>query len=169
MAKVVILTFTEVTRDPRVMRHVRALSRDHEIVTCGKGLQPTGAAQHLEIPSRADHLPTTPKGLIALALRRSSWAYRNLPASQEAKRLLENTSFDVLVSNDIAALPVALEAAAGRPVLADLHEFAPKEMEENRLWRLMVQPFFKALCQEFLPRATAVTTVTTIFSRIEIL
>jgi hypothetical protein len=159
MARIAILTFTEVARDPRVMRHVAALQGHHEIVTCGKGPAPDGVVQHLAIPDDADHLPLTLGGLVALGLRRSRWAYRNLPAARAAEGLLTPASFDLLISNDITALPVALEVAGSRPVLADLHEYAPREMEEDWRWRAMVQPFAEQLCRDYLPRAAAVTTV----------
>lgn len=161
MARVAILTFTEVATDPRVMRHVDALRGTHEVVTCGKGPAPAGATAHLQIPYAADHLPMTPVGLFALALRRGRLAYRHLPAAQVAAALLSTSAFDVIIANDIAALPVALEVAGVRPVVADLHEYAPREMEEDWRWRAMVKPFAEQLCGQYLPRAAAVTTVAT--------
>ncbi len=60
--------------------------------------------------------------------------------------------FDVLVSNDAVSLPVALEVAAGRPVVADLHEYAPLEMEESWRWRLLFQRFASWICATYLPQ-----------------
>lgn len=158
-ATVVVLVFTEVARDPRVMRHVAALRETFDVVTCGKGPAPEGVARHLEIPGEAEHLPMTPMGLAALALRRSELAYRHLPAANAARRLLRDVAFDALLANDVTTLPVALEVARGRPVVADLHEYAPKEMEEDWRWRLMVQPLATHICRTYLPRVSAATTV----------
>ena len=159
MARVAVLTFTEVVRDPRVMRHVEALKGHHQVVTCGKGPVPDGVVEHFEIPAAADHLPTTAAGLAGLALRRTTWAYGRLPAARAARQLLVDADFDLIISNDIAALPVALDVAGGRPVVADLHEYAPREMEDDWRWRLMIQPFAEGLCQRHLAEAAAVTTV----------
>ena len=52
---VVILVFTEVVRDPRVMRHVAALRDVYDLITCGKGAAPAGVIRHLEIPAEAEH------------------------------------------------------------------------------------------------------------------
>jgi hypothetical protein len=156
---VVILVFTEVVRDPRVMRHVAALRDVYDLITCGKGAAPAGVIRHLEIPAEAEHLPMTPVGLLSLAARRSERAYRHLPAASAASGLLRDVPFDLIIANDITTLPVALEVAGGRPVIADLHEFAPKEMEEDWRWRLMVQPLATHICREYLPRVAAATTV----------
>jgi glycosyltransferase involved in cell wall biosynthesis len=156
---VVILVFTEVVRDPRVMRHVAALRDVYDLVTCGKGPAPAGVIRHVEIPAEAEHLPMTPLGLASLAARRSEAAYRRLPAASAARELLRDVPFDLIIANDITTLPVALEAANGRPVIADLHEYAPREMEEDWRWRLMVQPLAEHICREYLPRAAATTTV----------
>jgi hypothetical protein len=156
--RVLILTFTEVVTDPRVMRHVRALRDEFAVVTCGVGPEPEGVASHVELPP-ADHLPRTPSGLAFLALRQARRAYGQLPAANEARRALAGADFDLAIANDITAVPVAYEAAAGRPVIADLHEYAPRQFEGDWRWRLMVQPFNEALCRIFLPKMAAVTTV----------
>ena len=156
---VLLLVFTEVVRDPRVMRHLAALKGTYDVVTCGKGPSPDGVVRHVQIPQDADHLPMTPVGLAALATRRPESAYRQLPAANAARQLLRDVPFDLLIANDITTLPVALEVAAGRPVISDLHEYAPREMEEDWRWRLMVQPLAEHLCRTYLPRADAVTTV----------
>jgi hypothetical protein len=80
-------------------------------------------------------------------------------AARAAAEALRHASFEVVIANDAVTLPTALAVAAGRPVVADMHEYAPLEMEEDWRWRLLFQRFAQELCQEFLPRAAAVTTV----------
>jgi hypothetical protein len=155
--RLLMLTFTDISRDPRVLRHVAALREEYDIVTCGKGPQVDGAVEHLRVPDTAEHLPLTPGGVAALLLRRPAAAYRNLPAAQVATRLLRGCEVDVVLANDAATLPVAV--STGRPVVADMHEYAPLEMEEDWRWRLLLQGLAEWLCREHLPRVAAVTTV----------
>ncbi|MGV1003177.1 MAG: glycosyltransferase family 1 protein [Candidatus Nanopelagicales bacterium] len=156
---VLLVVFTDVSQDPRVMRHVAALAAGFRVVTCGKGPPPPGVHQHLRIPDATEHLPMTPLGLAALASRRAELAYRQLPAARVARELLADVQFDVAIANDINTLPVVLEVAGTRPVIADLHEYAPREMEEDWRWRLMIQPWVSALCRKYLVRAAGMTTV----------
>jgi len=158
VSRVLILTFTEVVNDPRVMRHVAALRNHYDVVTCGQGPAPQGVVQHIELPP-ADHLPRTSAGVINLALRRTRKAYTHVPAAAAARRALASTRFDLAIANDINAVSVAYELAAGRPVMADLHEYAPRQFEGDWRWRLMIQPFNVGLCREYLPKVAAVSTV----------
>jgi hypothetical protein len=159
VATVCILTFTEIVRDPRVLRHIEALRSEHTIVTCGKGPQPDGVAKHYELPANAVQVPKTPKVIANLALRRTDATYRGSAAANAARGLLAGAAFDVLLTNDLLALPVGLDVAHDRPVLADLHEFAPRQMEGLYRWRYMLGPYMDGLCRRYLRRAAAITTV----------
>ncbi len=159
MSRVLLLTFTDVGRDPRVRRHVEALRGEHEVVTCGRGTAPDGVTQHVQLSEHAGHMPLSPAGVAALLTGRNAAAYDRVPAVRETRTALAAVPFDVLVSNDAVALPVALEVAAGRPVIADLHEYAPLEMEEDWRWRLLFQRFARWICATYLHQAAAVTTV----------
>lgn len=159
MTRVLLLAFTDLGRDPRVRRHVEALRGEYEVVTCGRGEAPDGVAPHVRLSEHADHMPLSVAGVSALLTGRNAAAYRRVPAVRETARALAGVDFDILVANDAVTLPVALEVAAGRPVVADLHEYAPLEMEEDWRWRLLFQRFARWICAEYLHRAAAVTTV----------
>jgi hypothetical protein len=69
-------------------------------------------------------------------------------------------SFDVVLANDIATLPLALTVAghAGR-VVFDAHEFYPDEFAGSLLWKLRMRPYVKWMCEAHLVQADCVTTV----------
>jgi glycosyltransferase involved in cell wall biosynthesis len=159
VSRVLLLTFTDLSRDPRVRRHVEALRGEHEIVTCARGTPPDGVASHVQLPEHADHMPLSPAGVAALLAGRNATAYERVPAVRETRAALTGADFDVLVANDAVTLPVGLEVAGDRPVVADLHEYAPLEMEEDWRWRLLFQRFAHWICTTYLPSAAAVTTV----------
>jgi hypothetical protein len=96
--RILVLSFSPIARDARVMRHVRALAEVGDVITCGFG--------------------PTPR-----------------------------------------ALPTALDAAAGAPVWADMHEWGPQERSHDWRWHLLVGPLATRLRRTYLPRAAAVTTV----------
>jgi glycosyltransferase involved in cell wall biosynthesis len=159
VTRVLLLTFTDIGRDPRVRRHVEALRDEYEVITCARGTPPAGVADHLQLSDAADHMPLSATGVAALLTGRNRAAYERIPAVRETRAALRGAEFDVLISNDAVALPIGLEMAAGRPVVADLHEYAPLEMEEDWRWRLLFQRFARWICRDYLGRAAAVTTV----------
>jgi len=159
VSRILLLSFTDISRDPRVRRHIDALRTEHDVVTCGRGPAADGVVEHLQINDAAWHLPLSPLGIAALLARRHDAAYGRIPAVQEARAALGDQRFDLVIANDAVTLPVALGIARSRPVLADLHEFAPLEMEEDWRWRLLLQRFATWLCATYLPQVAAVTTV----------
>jgi hypothetical protein len=75
-----------------------------------------------------------------------------------ARDKLRDERADVVIANDIDALPVALEAAKGAPVILDAHEYSPREYDTLR-WRLLKQRYTQHLFRAGLPRIAGMMTV----------
>jgi len=88
-------------------------------------------------------------------------AYWRDPAIAAATPLLTAAAeeADLIVANDLYALPLALKAAAGRPVLFDAHEYSPEEFADKWWWRLSYRPFYTYLCGRYLSQAAGMMTV----------
>jgi hypothetical protein len=158
VSRVLVVTFNEFVRDPRALRHVAALQEQYEVVSCGQGPAPDRVVQHLQLPA-ADHLPRTPAGLANLAMRRTDRAYARVPLAAAARRALAGCAFDLAIACDLPAVPVTIQLANGRPVIADMYEYSPRQFEGDWRWRLAVQPYARALCRDYLPKAALVTSV----------
>lgn len=159
MSDVLVLSFSPIARDARVLRQVRALADVGTVTTCGHGEAPPGAADHLAVPEALPSLPRTPTGVALLSARRWGRAELAAPAVARALRMLEGRRFDLVVANEARALPVGHRVARGAPVWADMHEYATEEFPEDVRWRLLVKPFAAHLCRRYLPPSAAVTTV----------
>jgi glycosyltransferase involved in cell wall biosynthesis len=76
-----------------------------------------------------------------------------------AYRKMKDQSFDLIVANDIQALPLAYKLANGAKLLFDAHEYAPREYEDNLNWVLLYQSFVKHLCKTYIPKVDGMMTV----------
>ncbi|GAB7192251.1 glycosyltransferase family 4 protein [Kineococcus sp. NUM-3379] len=157
--RILVLSFSPIATDARVLRQVRQLSSLGDVTTCGFGPHPEPATEHLQVPAGLPSLPLTPAGVADLGLRRYRRAERAAPALAAAARRLAGRRFDLVVANDARALPLAHDVAAGAPVWADMHEWAAEEFSHDLRWRLLVSGFADHLCKVYLPRSAAVTTV----------
>jgi len=158
--RILIVGFTPTRTDPRILRHIAALRHEFDLVTMGTGPSPEGVVGHVELPAGVDHLPRTPVGLAALATRRHQLAYRQTPVVQAIAALAPDPrDFDLVIANDLITVPVALEFAGSKPVIADMHEYEPRQFEELWQWRIALQGFYTFWCAESLSRAAAVITV----------
>lgn len=153
-----ILSFSPIPTDPRVLKEVALFKDDYHVVTCGYGGKPEGSAEHYSLPADSRGWTTDRRGL---ALRAYKRVYEGLPAVQAARAILPVGAFDVILANDLNTLPLALDLKPRWGVHADLHEFAPKEKDDDFKWRTFVAPYMRWLCKTSLPLAKSVTTVST--------
>lgn len=157
--RILVISFSPIHRDSRVLRQLSALAKHGALTTVGYGRKPPYVDEHLEIPESASSLPQTLPGVIKLALRRLESAELAAPATKIALDLIGNRGFDIVVANDARALPLAFAVNRGAPVWADLHEWAPEERTHVRVWKLLVAPLMDHICRKYLPRTSASTTV----------
>lgn len=153
---VLVLSFSRIVSDARVLKQVRLLAERYDVTTCGYGPAPLGVVAHLEVPEDQRAWVKDRRWLLLRQYRR---VYATNPAVTFARGLLAGLTFDGVVANDVEAVPLALEVSPRGGVHADLHEYAPGQNSELRRWRWFVGPYLRWLVRTFVSRADSVTTV----------
>lgn len=159
MKKILIISFSAIRSDPRVMRQVRLLEADCDLTVAGFGAKPEARIRFVEV--------VKPR---ASLLRKAAWALKLLAGAFEsyywsqyqvksAARLLHDAEPDVIIANDLSALPLALKLARGKPVIYDAHEYSPGEYEDQFFWRLLFERYNHTFCRKYLPRVASMLTV----------
>ncbi|MGO0576766.1 glycosyltransferase [Ornithinimicrobium panacihumi] len=153
--RVLVLSFSPIASDARVLKQVRHLSAEFDVVTCGYGPAPEGVVSHLRIPDEAGN--SLDGRLITLRSYRA--AYLAQAGVRWVLRHLHPGQADVILANDLDTVPLALWLRPRAGVHADLHEYWPRLHEENDAWMRRISPYHSWLCRRFLPGCAAVTTV----------
>jgi glycosyltransferase involved in cell wall biosynthesis len=159
MKRVLVLSFSPIAADPRVMRQLQALQGRCALTVAGFGPAPAGEMTFHDIGAAPAPLVAklAKAALLFCGLHEAyywRWSYvRNAVSALRGQR------FDLVVANDVSALPLALKLAQGAPVLLDAHEYSPLEFEDLWRWRVFFARFYTHLCRKFLPRVAAMTTV----------
>ncbi len=153
--RLLILSFSPIASDARVLKQVRLFANDYAVTTCGHGPAPEGVVEHLQVP---DELAVWRYDRTLVATRRYAKAYWTNPAINAAQRLLQGKEFDAVIADDVDAVGLALSIPS-RGVHADLHEYAPRQKEDLPRWRVFVAPFMRWMCRTFVTQAVSVTTV----------
>ncbi|HWM35350.1 MAG TPA: glycosyltransferase [Pseudolysinimonas sp.] len=156
--RILCISLTPIVRDSRVLRQLAILAETADVTTVGFGPKPAGATEHLEIPESYT-LPQTVSGVIGLTLRRYRAVELAAPAVKAARAAIGDRRFDMVVANEARALPLAFAVAGDAPVWGDMHEWAPGERTQVLSWRLLIAPYMRWVCRQYLPRAAAVTAV----------
>ncbi len=118
-----ILSFSDISSDARVLKQVKEFSKDFEVTTCGYGPHPKGAHKHIEVSS---DYPIWAYPKADVLLRRFKRAYWGNDAVKHAQEKLAGKKFDVVLADEIDAVPLALSLAPRFSVYAALHEYSPK-------------------------------------------
>ncbi|KQV06025.1 hypothetical protein [Leifsonia sp. Root112D2] len=156
-----ILSFSPIAADARVLKQVRHFSQSYDVTTCGYGDAPEGVVRHIHIP---DNKPQNDLNGRLITLRLYGKAYWSLSAVRWCRDALKPGSWDIILSNDVETAPLALWLRARLGLHADLHEYSPRLHEENPAWVRRIQPFYNWLCRRFVARARVLPMSTSVCS-----
>lgn len=151
-----ILSFSPIYRDARVLKQVKLFRDQYQLYTCGYGEAPAGVAGHFQIPDSAVNWKYDDLSVVTRQYRRAYWGNAAVKAAGE---LLAGHSFDAVLANDFDAAPLALSLQPKHGVHCDLHEYAPLEKEYLRRWRWFISPFRSWICRTYVAKAQSWTTV----------
>lgn len=158
--RLLVLCFSPLRRDPRVLRQLALLKDDYEISTCGFGPAPDRVVQHFEIPADATGWwPTDLRFAGALlATRQFRRFYRHEPRVREALRRIPKSAFEVIIANDLDTVPLASLLQPLKGFHADLHEWEPRIPGSGFSWKVMGLPYVQWQLRQ-VRQARSVTTV----------
>lgn len=154
--RLLIISFSPITADARVLKQVRRFVERYDVTTCGYGPAPDGVVAHHEL-SRADSYQDLYGRYLTLRLYRR--AYWRISAVRAARAALRGAPFDLIIANEPETVPLALELAPRHGVLADLHEYSPLLNEELPRWKERVGCWFAWLIRWSVRRCAWATTV----------
>lgn len=151
-----IISFSPILQDARVLKQVRAFSSRYDVTTCGYGPAPEATIEHVEIGAEHGALDTN---FTLIAARQYRAAYSSTGAVKEARRLLRGRTFDIVLANEAETAPIALELVPAARVHVDLHEYYPRLHDDVPAWVFWRAPYARWLCRRYVARAASTTTV----------
>lgn len=158
MPRILVLSFSDHARDPRVARQIGWLAdAGHSVAAAG--FAPPTRADVRFIRVTVDYSGSRFARGARLLLGRNDAAYWSVHES--AYHAVRAERYDLIVANDLDALPLAsrLGDTMRTPVVFDAHEYSPREFEQSQKWRLLRGRYAVDLCRRYVPRCSAVTTV----------
>jgi hypothetical protein len=157
--ELLVISFSDMKRDPRVYRQVNHLRRSHKVTTIGFGSPEIEGVEFHSIREREKTLLRNLRRALYLKMHMYGNYYDETFNAKEIVHEMRGSRFDLVIANDNDSLPLAFEVGQGARVLHDAHEFAPRQQEDSILWRLFMQPYRKWVCANYLPKCDRVITV----------
>lgn len=158
--KILIISASDLKNDPRVYRQIEFLKDDYDIKTFGLNDPEIEGVKFVKFRFNKSVLSR----LVILFFRlfrlygifEKFWLkYKLIP---EDKKIYEE-EFELLIANEIEALPIGFKCFKKTKILLDLHEYAPREFEDRFIWRFLYQPHAVYQCKKYLKSCDAIITV----------
>jgi hypothetical protein len=178
MQNVLILCDSDLSSAPRVRNQVTVLKDRCNLLTVGLGPIADESVRFLKFPrvsttNSKSHLGfwTPIRKTISAGLRMRELFRRACPgvfletsALSQSRRLLRDIlpmKLDALIVHHAWNLPLAIKIknATNCRVIANLHEYYPRQFESDGNWMRSVAPVNHLLCKRYLPRVDRVWTV----------
>lgn len=157
---ILVLTFGSVKSGPRPLKQVRALQGAYDVTTAGVGEAPLGGHDHVELQmGEGSNIAWKLLFTAALALRLHRFAFWASSRNRDAWRKLRDREWDIILNHDVATMTLALRLRARIGRLTDLHEYAPRQNDQDWKWRMTVAPYYRWICRHEVPKTDAITTV----------
>lgn len=157
---VLVISFSDLASDPRVDRQLDYfVKQGFDVSALGESAPRYDSVRFFSSAGYPHKRFQRPLKAMKWLFRQYDSSYWKNPRIKHCLPLMEGQAFDLIVANDIDALPLALHIANGAKVLFDAHEYAPREFEDQWRWRLFSQKYRTFLCRENIPKADAMITV----------
>lgn len=160
--KILVLTYTPIAREPRALKQIRFLRQHHDVTTAGFGPAPFDDLPHTELVETRPFRWGRLGGYVYMALL-ALHLYRLVPwfspRDTAAKAQLSTQQWDTIIAHDPQTSALANSLGARFGVIADLHEYSPRQNEHDPRWRLLIKPYITWLCRKQVTKAAAVVTV----------
>ena len=159
MKDVLVLVFSNLKHDARVMRQINWLKKNHSVTVVCFDAEDDPALTIIRIAQTK--LTPVRKAMLGAALlaRQYGLAYRLFHDYSFLAQQLAEKEFALIMANDIDTLPLAFQFRKKTRIIFDAHEYAPRHFENNRIWRLFFQPFYIYLCKKYIPLVDGMLTV----------
>lgn len=167
---VLIISFSWLEKDPRVLRQIDALVAHMDVSTVGYGPKPDSRVfNHSQLTGTSKKFGhQRARATMARRLARATLtvlrAYRlsiilGIPGAMKVLSILRKQTFDLVLANEVETLPLVLAGKQSDKLLLDLHEYAPGHLEPGSLAFFFYSPLKEWLCIRYLPEVPVATVV----------
>ena len=154
--KILILSHAKLDSHPRPFKQIKLLKDLYEVHAVGLVKPPFTNVRFFHL-KRLNLLQTILRLhlLIFRMFERYYWDKNKIYLLNK----ISNIRYDLIIAHDIRNFPLALRIAKGAKIILDAHEYAPKNFDNNLIWRFFIKKYYIFLCTKYINKCDAMFTV----------
>jgi glycosyltransferase involved in cell wall biosynthesis len=160
---VLVVSFSPISSDPRVLRQIQALSTRPwvNLSVAGFGVFSKPGIFYTQLVRRQRTTAEKITGLNCLIFGLfEEFAKRCVPWGRQLEHLVKQERYDLIIANDPEVLPHLAEASGHPPIVADLHEYSLDLQTDSSLIGSTYQRYLQWTAYEFVKDCASTMTVT---------
>ncbi len=155
---VLVISYSDISHDARLLKQIRTFSEDFDVTVCGHGEVFDTPAELLLFECAESRRGDQVRSAL-LHLGQYGLAQRLEPDNLAARKILQGRKFDVVVTNDIEPVGLAIDLFGTDRVHADLHEYYPGLQDQDPAWVKLRRPYYRWMLANNVAKVATVTTV----------
>jgi len=161
--KILVISFSKIHQDGRVLRQIRSLSENYNFVTViGYSNPNIHQVEFWKVPQIEIRIVKKLFFLILLKFKFFNIYSRIEPRFINLKKIWNSqihNNFDLIIANDVESLFPTIYLSQGKiPVFFDAHEYFP-EQKSGYLWKFIWHSYRNWLGKNYLPKVSRMCTV----------
>ncbi|MEE1884708.1 hypothetical protein [Pedobacter flavus] len=163
MKTIVIISLSQLHRDPRILRQIEFLKDSYNLVAVGLTNPNIKGVEYLEIPEKPqNNWIFKIIDLVLVLFQMFDFLYwKQINIKSLYGKLEKLSPADCIISNDVQVLPLAVKLSEiwGCKLITDLHEFAPLEKTDSLIWKIRFKNYYTSLLKKYLNKSDVILTV----------
>lgn len=123
MKKLLIICFSEIENDPRVLKQLYWTKDDYDVTVAGFGDYQNDSVSFIKIDHRKENIAEKLIRKSYMAAGQYDKFYWSLPFVVDAHEKLKDLDFDIIIANELQSLPLAVKLKENAKIVFDAHEF----------------------------------------------
>ena len=149
--KILVISISDLNKDPRVNRQIHFLKDNFKIYALGLKDPEIEGVNFYQLVIKKAHFLRIFFALFTFLKRYD--LIENFIIKYKVKfnrNEIYKIKFDLIITNDVDSLPIALRIPGQNRVLLDAHEYAPEQFQDKFIWRIFYKGYNIHLCKKYL-------------------
>lgn len=157
--KILIISFTDHDKDPRVIRQIELLKKDYDLFTVGQNPYAKVITKHYRIDARKSDLLNMISRLVLAVLGCDKKLIYDKYNLKNIELNLLKEQFDLIICNDLEPSALAISIKRNAKLIFDAHEYYPGEITDRWWLKILLKNHVNRMLRVLFKHTDSVFTV----------